>query len=57
VFYHLPPVGNPVCLSKQPDFVVSPLFALYPTQFYASGTAALAAAITAGMKLKNCIRP
>ena len=57
MFYHLPPVGNPVCLSKQPDLVVSPLFALYPTQFYASGTAALAAAITAAMKLKNCSRP
>jgi len=57
VFYHLPPVGNPVCLSKQPDLVVSQLFALYQTQFYASGTAALAAAITAAMKLKNCSRP
>ena len=57
MFYHLPPVGNPVCLSKQPDLVVSQLFALYQTQFYASGTAALAAAITAAMKLKNCSRP
>ena len=57
MFYHLPPVGNPVCLSKQPDLVVSPLFSLYQTQFYTSGTAALAAAITAAMKLKNCSRP
>ena len=53
MFYHLPPVGNPVCLSKQPDLVLSSLFASYQTQFYASGTAALAAAITAAMKLKN----
>lgn len=57
MFYHIPPVGNPVCLSKQADLVVSSLFFAYQTQFYVSGTAALAAAISAAMKLKNGSRP
>ena len=57
MFYHLPPAGNPVCLTKQPGLVVSSLFSPYQTQFYGSGTAALAAAIIAAIKLKNANRP
>jgi dTDP-4-amino-4,6-dideoxygalactose transaminase len=45
MFYHLPPVGNPVNL--QPQGNVAALFASYPTVFYASGTAALAASLMA----------
>ncbi len=53
MFYHLPPVGNQVCLHVQAGASVSSLFASYQVQFYASGTAALAAAICVAIKLKN----
>lgn len=47
MFYQLPPVGNPVCLEKSVDLADLPVLSSYQTQFYASGTAALAAAIVA----------
>ena len=61
MFYHLPPVGNPVCLHShgpishgqaQTDSAAT-LFSSNQAQFYASGTAALAAAVVAAMKVKS----
>ncbi len=56
MFYQLPPVGNPVnlhvCEQTQADSAVS-LFSPYKTQYYASGTAALAAALVAAIKAKD----
>jgi len=54
MFYQLPPVGNPVCLRAQNGVSALSLFSSHQIQFYASGTAALAAAICAAIKLKNC---
>ncbi len=53
MFYQLPPVGNPICLCAQADTSISSLFSSHQIQFYASGTAALAAAILAAIKQKN----
>ncbi len=53
MFYQLPPVGNPVCLCAQADISAFSLFSSYKMQFYASGTAALAAAIIASIKQKD----
>ena len=47
MFYQLPPVGNPVTLDKSKKLNVLSVFSTYQSQFYASGTAALAAAIVA----------
>lgn len=61
MFYQLPPVGNPVnlhvaeqrpCQQGQADSLAS-LFPCYQIQYYASGTAALAAAIIAVIKAKD----
>ncbi len=62
MFYHLPPVGNPVCLHshgpvsygqvKIDSAAVTLLFS-DQARFYASGTAALAAALVAAMKIKS----
>ncbi len=57
MFYQLPPVGNPVSLCSSADASVSALFSSYQTQFYASGTAALAAAIIAAIKQKGVSAP
>jgi dTDP-4-amino-4,6-dideoxygalactose transaminase len=54
MFYQLPPVGSPVCLHAKTYSATSSLLSSYQTLFYASGTAALAAAICAAIKVKNC---
>ncbi len=62
MFYCLPPVGNPVCLHSHgrilhgqvhTDSAVAALLSSDQIRLYASGTAALAAAIIAAMKLKS----
>ncbi len=53
MFYQLPPVGNPICLCPHADASTSSLFSSYKIQFYASGTAALAAAILVAIKQKK----
>lgn len=57
MFYTLPPVGNPVCLQgsdvSKADSGEKKLFPPERTRFYASGTAALAAALVAALKLKS----
>ena len=50
MLYQLPPVGNPIRLHAQADASDLSLAASYQLQFYASGTAALAAAIIAAIK-------
>ncbi len=59
MFYQLPPVGNPVHLSgsEQPDSLLQAVFAPYQPRYFASGTAALAAAISAAVQLKGVPRP
>lgn len=59
MFYQLPPVGNPVHLSvsKQPDSLLQAVFAPYEPRYFASGTAALAAAIDAAVRLKGVTHP
>ncbi len=59
MFYQLPPVGNPVCLSGsgQTDSLLQAVFAPYQPRYFASGTAALAAAIGAAVKLKGVTHP
>jgi hypothetical protein len=59
MFYQQPPAGNPVCLTDAPvsGLRSSQIFAPYHPCFYASGTAALAAAICAAMKRKQVDRP
>ena len=59
MFYQLPPVGNPVCLSGsgQADSLLQAVFAPYQPRYFASGTAALAAAIGAAVKLKGVTHP
>jgi dTDP-4-amino-4,6-dideoxygalactose transaminase len=54
MFYQLPPVGNPVLLrgTNQPQPTPESFFSPYQPRFYASGTAALAAAIIAATRLK-----
>lgn len=57
MFYQLPPVGNPVCLHYhgrvQTDSAAVTLLSSEQARFYASGTAALAAALVAAMKVKS----
>ena len=52
MFYQLPPAGNPISLSKQSGEALS-IISSQNSYLYASGTAALAAAICAAIKLKN----
>jgi dTDP-4-amino-4,6-dideoxygalactose transaminase len=57
MFYHLPPVGGPVCLDAhgnvEPGSIAATLLSTDQARFYASGTAALAAAIIAAMQVKS----
>ena len=53
MFYQLPPVGNRLCLNTINDASVQPFLTLAASRFYQSGTAALAAAISAAKLLKN----
>lgn len=59
MFYQLPPVGNPICLSRtdQPESLFQVFGNAYQAHYFASGTAALAAAITAAIRLKAVARP
>ena len=59
MFYQLPPAGNPVLLSDEPSVpaLLENLFLPYLPRYYASGTAALAAAITAAKLLKPVDNP
>lgn len=59
MFYQLPPVGNPVLLrgDRQSPSTLDVVFSPYTPHFYSSGTAALAAAIIAAMKLKPTQHP
>jgi len=59
MFYQLPPVGNPVCLSGngQSDSLLKAVFAPYQPRYFVSGTAALAAAISAAVRLKGVTSP
>lgn len=59
MFYQLPPVGNPICLSRSSadETLLQDVFRPYVPKFYASGTAALAAAILAAIKLKGVSTP
>ncbi|MDH5710705.1 MAG: DegT/DnrJ/EryC1/StrS family aminotransferase [Gammaproteobacteria bacterium] len=59
MFYQLPPVGNPINLSSagSDDMLLQLTDSRYQPHYYASGTAALAAAIIAAIKLKNVGRP
>ena len=47
MFYQLPPVGSPIVLDSSKVLADVAVFSSYQTQFYASGTAALAAALLA----------
>jgi len=49
MFYQLPPAGNPVCLSAHCENSLPAFFSTSETLFYASGTAALAAAVKAAL--------
>lgn len=59
MFYQLPPVGNPICLSRidQPEVLLQAFGDMYQSHYFASGTAALAAAITAAIRLKVVDKP
>lgn len=59
MFYQLPPVGNPVCLSgnSQPELWFQSDFLPWHPHYYASGTAALAAAISAAIKSRELDQP
>ena len=59
MFYQLPPVGNPVQLSctTPSEDCVQMFDDAYQAHYFASGTAALAAAITAAIRLKSVERP
>lgn len=59
MFYQLPPVGNPVCLSpgRATTAALDDSFAPYSPRYLASGTAALAAAVIAAMRLKPVTDP
>jgi len=47
MFYQLPPVGSPIVVDSSTKLTDVAAFLSYQTQFYASGTAALAAALLA----------
>lgn len=55
MFYQLPPAGNPVCLSPglAAGTALADAFSPYSPRYLASGTAALAAAVTAAIRLKG----
>jgi dTDP-4-amino-4,6-dideoxygalactose transaminase len=57
--YQLPPVGNPIKLSSvdNPEHLLDSFFSPYKTQYYASGTAALAATISAAIRSKDVDSP
>ena len=59
MFYQIPPAGNPICLSTgaQPAVPLEEFFSPYQAKYYASGTAALAAVITAAKQLKPVADP
>ena len=59
MFYQQPPVGNPVRLvcEGQPGVELSTFFDPYQPVYYASGTAALAAAVSAAIKVKDVAQP
>lgn len=53
MFYQLPPAGNPVMLSSGTDQTLPEFLSAAETAYYASGTAALAAAVSAALRFKN----
>lgn len=59
MFYQLPPVGNPVCLSPghATGAALNDAFSPYSPRYLASGTAALAAAVVAAIRLKSAADP
>lgn len=59
MFYQLPPVGNPIYLSSpsQLDTLPKIFGANYQPHYFSSGTAALAAAIMAAIRLKKVDEP
>ena len=59
MFYQLPPVGNPICLASETEPALPPdeYFSPYQARYYASGTAALAAAIIAAQRAKDVDNP
>ena len=59
MFYQLPPVGNPVCLSgnSQQEFWYQSGFSSWHPHYFASGTAALAAAISAVLNSRDIDQP
>jgi dTDP-4-amino-4,6-dideoxygalactose transaminase len=59
MFHYLPPVGNPVRLTdnRQPESFLQSVFLPYTPRYFASGTAALAAAICAASRLKGINDP
>ncbi len=59
MFYQLPPVGNPIRVSDtdQPESLLQAVFSPYQPHYFASGTAALAAAISVAIRLKGVDHP
>jgi len=59
MFYQLSPVGNPIRISSKDPAVSLPcsVFEPYQAEYFASGTAALAAAIIAAIRIKNVEQP
>ena len=59
MFYQQPPVGNPVVSNESRNFVKQPdqVFAPFHANFYASGTASLAAALIAAKRAKPVDHP
>lgn len=59
MFYQLPPVGNPIRLSGdcQSDVLRNVYGDAYQAHYYATGTTALSAAISAAIRLKNVDKP
>ena len=53
MFYHLPPAGNPICLTANVEIALPSFLAEQNTRFYNSGTAALAAAIKASIAVSK----
>lgn len=59
MFYQLPPVGNPIdcTAAEQSDALLTACFLPYKPCYFASGTAALAAAIAAAIRFKGIDKP
>ncbi len=59
MFYQLPPVGNPICLdpSAEEDVTLESVAHPYQPHYFASGTAALAAAVSVAIKKKAATNP